>query len=223
MIDREQVDEHVAELKRQLDACRSVMAWVQAWNSHAGRFFSTNFSEPANCFGRQHNDMTIEALSHMQRSLFANFGAANVTEYLRRVLKERFGMDDTVPDGFFYFPTELGGLGLKNPFINAFATYKETFPDPSDRIERGFEEEPDANDAAKERWDTGATQRSQRRKSNSLSEESFMSFEEYIMYCEECSEPLCRAYLDLLNCPAEGCAQMYTEMNVVLRASEYSR
>ena len=228
IIDRAQVDEHVAELKRQLGACQSVMAWVQAWNSYAGRFFNTNFAEPANCFGRQHNDMIIETFSHMQRSLFADSGAANVTEYLRSVLSERFGMDDSVPDGFFYFPVELGGLGLRNPFINAFATYRQSFRDPGDRIERGFEEEREAYDAAKERWDVGDTRRSKRHKrreqnpvlsKDTKAEEPFMSFDEYTMYREENSEPLRNAYVDLLDFPREERVQISSEMTKALRLS----
>jgi hypothetical protein len=228
IIDRAQVDEHVAELKRQLDACLSVMGWVQAWNSYAARFFTTNFAEPANCFGRQHNDMIIETFSHIQCSLFAGSGAANVTEYLRGVLKERFGMDDSVPDGFFYFPMELGGLGLRNPFINAFATYKHSLRNPGERIERAFEEEREAFDAAKGRWDRGDTQHSKSHKStdqntasstNTKGEESFMSFDEYSMYREENSEPLHNAYVDLLDCPPEERVQISPEMAKALRMS----
>ncbi|KAJ4310522.1 hypothetical protein N0V94_008409 [Neodidymelliopsis sp. IMI 364377] len=226
-IDRAQVDKHVAELKRQLAACRSVMAWVQAWNTYVGQFFNTNFAEPANCFGRQHNDMIIETLSHIQRSLFSESGALNVTEYLRGILKERFGMDDTVPDGFFYFPVELGGLGLRNPFINAFTTYKQSFCVPGDRIERGFEEERDAYDAAKKLWDAGDTLHSKSHKStlrdtvsgtNAEAEEPFMSIDEYIMYREESSEPLRRAYVELLGQPLEERVEISSEMLLAMRS-----
>ncbi|KAJ4361603.1 hypothetical protein N0V95_001764 [Ascochyta clinopodiicola] len=227
-IDRAQVDEHVRELKRQLGTCNSVMAWVQAWNSYASHFFATNFAEPANCFGRQHNDMIIKTLSHIQRSCFAGSGSTNVTEYLRRVLCERFGMDDTVPDGFFYFPMELGGLGLSNPFINAFATYKQSLQNPGDRIERGFEEERDAHDAAKKSWDAGYPQRPKSHAPTNLSiaasadietEQPFMDFDEYTMYREETSEPLRNAYVDLLDCPMEEKVQTNAEMMQALRLS----
>jgi hypothetical protein len=228
IIDRTQVDEHIAELKRQLDACRSVMAWVQAWNSYAGRFFNTNFAEPANCFGRQHNDMIIETFSHIQRSLFAGSGAANVTEYLRGVIQERFEMADDIPDGFFYFPVELGGLGLNNPSIKAFATYKRSFRDPGERIDRGFEEERDAYDAAKERWDAGDVRPAKRLKTeyhntapgtDTDAEDQFMSFEEYTEFREESSEPLLYAYTNLLECPPEERVQTNSEMLTALRMS----
>jgi hypothetical protein len=227
-IDRAQVDEHVIELKRQLDACHSVMAWVQAWNSYAGRFFRTNFAEPANCFGRQHNDMIIQTLGHIQSSLFAGSGVKNVTEHLRGVIRGRFGIDGAVPDGFFYFPLELGGLGLQNPFINAYGTYQNSLRDPGRRIERAFEEEREAYDAAKELWDKGDTPRSKRYRAgdgepgsdaSAKATEAFMSFEEYSAFREETSGPLCSAYIDLLQTPLEDRVQMTSEMTSALRMS----
>ncbi|KAJ4355427.1 uncharacterized protein N0V89_003443 [Didymosphaeria variabile] len=212
VIDRTQVDEHIEELRRQLGACQSVMAWVQAWNSYVSRFFSTHFGQPANCFGRQHNDMIIETYEHIQRSLFKDAGTANVTEYLRGMLKERFGTDDSVPDGFFYFPYELGGLGLRNPLINAFATYRRSFRDSAERIDRAFELEKAEYDDLKERWDSG-DHRPKRTKYSPLpqdeagtdtdADEPFMSFEEYTRYREETSSYLRDAYANLQECPPE--------------------
>jgi hypothetical protein len=229
IIDREQVDKHVVELRRQLDACRSVMAWVQAWNSYAAHFFNTNFAEPANCFGRQHNDMIIETFSHIQRGLFADSGTANVTEYLRSVIKERFGTADTVPDAFFYFPVEFGGLGLRNPSINAFATYKRSFRNPGERIDRAFELERDTYDAAKERWDTGDVRPSRRLRlavqgdamngTDTDADEPFLSFEEYTEFCEETSQHHLDAYTNLLECPPEERMQTNPEMMEALRMS----
>ncbi|KAK3059283.1 hypothetical protein LTS18_011225, partial [Coniosporium uncinatum] len=74
LIDEDQVDEHVEELRRQLSACRSVFAWVQAFNSYSAQFFSNNFGKPANCFGREHVQMVIETHHRIQRSLFEDGG-----------------------------------------------------------------------------------------------------------------------------------------------------
>ncbi|KAK7192219.1 hypothetical protein DPSP01_010223 [Paraphaeosphaeria sporulosa] len=212
VIDRAQVDEHIEELRRQLGACRSVMAWVQAWNSYVTRFFSTHFGRPANCFGRQHNDMIIETYEHIQRSLFKDAGTMNVTDYLRGMLKERFDTDDSVPDGFFYFPYELGGLGLRNPLINAFATYRTSFRDSTERIDRAFELEKADYDGLKERWESGEN-RPKHSKHSPLpkdgsgtdmeADEPFMSFEEYTRYREETSVHLRNAYENLQQCPPE--------------------
>lgn len=127
VIDQKQVDAHIDELQRQLSACKSVLAWVQAWNGYFARFFSNNFVKPAMCFGRDHIDMVISTLSRIESTVFSKIdpqrggrggrgGSTGVMDYLRRVIAERFNMRD-LPDGFFYFPVELGGLELRNPFI----------------------------------------------------------------------------------------------------------
>jgi hypothetical protein len=205
VIDRAQVDEHIEELRRQLGACQSVMAWVQAWNSYVSRFFSTHFGQPANCFGRQHNDMIIDTYEHIQRSLFRDAGTANVTDYLRGMLAARFGTDASVPDGFFYFPHELGGLGLRNPLIAAFATYRRSFRDAAERIDRAFELERAAYDALKDRWDAGEHRPTAPAYAGAAADadEPFMSFEEYTRYLEETSVPLRHAYDNLQDCPPE--------------------
>jgi hypothetical protein len=213
------VNKHIAELRRQLDACKSIMAWVQAWNSYVGRFFNTNLGEPANCFGRQHNDMIIATFSHIQRTLFAESGTSNVTEYIRGVLKERFGVSGTIPDGFLYFPVELGGIGLTNPFINAFATYQRSLRDPGERIDRAFEEEREAYEYAKERWDLGDVQRQKEVFAVDVGEEPFMSFDEYTKFREDSSEPLRQAYTDLLDCPLDERLESNLVMLKALRES----
>lgn len=226
VIDRAQVDEHIEELRRQLAACRSIMAWVQAWNSYMSRFFSTNFGRPANCFGRQHNDMIIETYEHIQRSLFHGTNTTNVTDYLRRMLKEKFGTDDSVPDGFFYFPFETGGLGLQNPLVNAFATYRKSFRDPGQRIDRASEDEQTDYDNLKESWDSG-DYRPKRNNHSPLpkdesetdaeGDEPFMSFEEFTRYREETSAHLRDAYSNLQECPPEEQVETPPEILAALR------
>ncbi|KAJ5771338.1 uncharacterized protein N7511_003389 [Penicillium nucicola] len=127
-IDQAQVDEHIEELSRQLTSCKSVFAWVQAWNAYFGRFFANNFAKPAVCFGRDHIDMAISTLGRIERTLFENGvgeidargKTTGVTDYLRQVISDRFGVK-SLPDGFFYYPPELGGLGLLNPSIKLLA------------------------------------------------------------------------------------------------------
>ncbi|KAF2130307.1 hypothetical protein P153DRAFT_215494 [Dothidotthia symphoricarpi CBS 119687] len=225
VIDRGEVDKHIEELRRQLGACRSVMAWVQAWNSYVSRFFSNNFGQPANCLGRQHNDMIINTFEHIQRSLFAGEGTASVTDNLRGMLQKRFGTDDSVPDGFFYFPTELGGLGLRNPFINAFTTYTHSSSNPSERIDRAFEQEQEEYDLLKEKWDSGehkprgmeyAPLAREDTGTDTEGDEPFMSFDEYTRYREEVSTHLRDAYTGLLDCPLEECVASSTDLLIEL-------
>lgn len=120
-IDLDQVSQHVRQLKKQLTSCRSVLEWIRTWNSCIGRFFNHMFGEPAPCFGVEHVDSMLRAYQSMQESLF---GSANigVVQHIKAMLQERFSFDsDDIPDAFIVLPEELGGLGVRNPFIAALA------------------------------------------------------------------------------------------------------
>jgi len=205
VVDHTKIDEHIEELRRQLGACRSVMAWIQAWNTYVNRFFCTNLGQPANCFARQHNDLIIATFQHIQQKLFAETETANVTDHLRSMLKDRFSTDETIPDGFFYFPEQLGGLGLRNPLVTAFATYKSSPRQAGEAIDHAFDEEKEAYDRFKESWEAGDCQsfRGTRASPPISAEEPFMSFEEFVRYREEVSAPLMDAYKTLLQTPED--------------------
>jgi hypothetical protein len=42
-IDQGMIDEHIDELQKQLKDKKSIFAWIQVWNSFAGRFFTSKF------------------------------------------------------------------------------------------------------------------------------------------------------------------------------------
>ncbi|KAL3458303.1 hypothetical protein BJX64DRAFT_226729 [Aspergillus heterothallicus] len=128
VIDQKQVDAHVRQLKSQLEKCDSVMAWIRTWNSCIGRFFKNTFGQPAMCFGQRHVDMILAAYKAMQDSLFGD-GAGTVTQHLRNMIEVRFGVSN-IPDALFYYPEELGGLGLRNPAISPFLVRNSLEPSP---------------------------------------------------------------------------------------------
>lgn len=209
IIEKEQVAGHVDELRRQLSACSSVFGWVQAWNSYVDKFFGINFGQAANCMGRQHVEMVIETFEQIQRQLFAGHStdntSDNVTEYLRRIISQRFGVVD-VPDGFFYFPVEVGGLQLRNPFVPLFGIHKRSFRSSVERIERAFEEEEEAYRKAKERFDSGEyTPRysASYELVDIKDQKNFLDFDEYTRFREETSTPLQQAYENLMQIPPE--------------------
>lgn len=125
-IDLEQVSQHVAQLKKQLASCGSILEWIRTWNSCTGRFFSRAFGEPAPCFGVEHVESILKTHQTIQESLF---GSPNVrvVQYVRSMLKERFGTDD-IPDAFIVLPEELGGLAVRNPFIPALVARNRIRP-----------------------------------------------------------------------------------------------
>lgn len=206
VIDQTQVDQHIEELSRQLSSCQSVFAWVQAWNSYFGRFFTNNFGKPAVCFGRDHIDMAISTLKRIEQTLFNKSGdtslashASGAAEHLRTVIADRFGARD-LPDGFFYYPIELGGLGLLNPFIRLLAMRENIKTTPQKLLHKAALEQEVEYEAAKEKFEKNGGNDSAL--AHNVPKE-FMSFEEYKRYPETFSAPLMRAYERLREVPEE--------------------
>ncbi|KAK2801455.1 hypothetical protein FQN51_005349 [Onygenales sp. PD_10] len=225
IIDQAQVDEHIKELRHQLGACKSVFSWIQAWNTYMARFFSNNFGKPARCFGREHIEMVISTLQRIEHELFTSqdnsspnaHQITNVTDYLRHIIARRFNMHD-LPDGFFYFPVELGGLDLRNPLIPSLAMREDMKITPERILEKAFIADEKLYVAAKELFEKKGPNRRftdadysirlrhgpSATPSRSNSDPSaFMSLEEYNKYIEITSSKLEDAYSRLLSCPAE--------------------
>lgn len=156
VIDQKLVQSHITQLGTQLASCDSILSWVQTWNSCIGRFFSHVFGEPAFCLGIKHLDSILETYKQMQITLFSNTettspsGGSDTTEagdvatYLREKIKERFGVSD-VPRAFIFLPEQLGGLGVRNPFI-PMLVLRETMVEsgqPEEMVQEWLEEEED--------------------------------------------------------------------------------
>ena len=216
VIDKAQVEDHIRELRRQLSACDSVLGWVHAWNSYVNRFFGVNFGQAAYCMGGQHVDMVIETLGYVQRRIFegekkedeeeedATIRADTVAEHLRQMIRDRFGVEH-VPDGFLYFPVELGGLDLRNPLIQLFAMREEFLRSPTERVDGALEEDEIKYHLARKRSLDGDHGDSYALRFGRADEDGndFMSLEEYTRFREETSLPLEQAYRNLMKVPPE--------------------
>lgn len=138
IIDVDMVDEHIEDLRSQLEEKKSsVFSWIQAWNTYAGTFFKSNFGKPANCFGREHVDMMLSTMTRIQTRIFSD---SNVVDFLKSTLQERFGISN-IPDGYLYFPTGLGGLELQNPFIGILQVRDAVFENPASALDDFIEAE----------------------------------------------------------------------------------
>jgi DNA-binding transcriptional MerR regulator len=213
-VDEAKVHKHIKEIDRQLRACDSVLAWVQAWNSYACYFMSANLGHPAECFGTAHIDATLKIFSSIQEELFGR--GSNAHEHLRAMIADskrslcdpNFDPND-IPDAFFYFPLSVGGLELQNPFVRLSAMRPDFPQDPHRLIQQAFEKDEESYAAAKKRYEDGDWRPPQTSRGNTYipaQEEEFFSLEEYTRFREECSSHLALAYDDLLE---------VTEMNHV--------
>jgi hypothetical protein len=207
-IDEKMVDTHIEELRKQLQGkSKSVIGWIQAWNTYAATFFSSNFGKPANCFGREHVDKMLTTHRRIQESIFEG---GNVVQFLRKMIEERFEVK-SIPDGFLFFPVELGGLDLKSPFIGLLQIRESIKEDPYNFVEEFEEQEREDYANAKATFDRGEV-RGMRYSSDDPNfvpqdPNTFFPFTEFVRYREEYSPigkaDLTRVYHDLLKRPVE--------------------
>ncbi|KAL8785823.1 MAG: hypothetical protein Q9213_003130 [Squamulea squamosa] len=151
LIDQSDVDRHSQQLKRQLNASKSVFSFIQIWNSCVGRFFKRAFGQPANCFGRDHVNMILDTHKRVQEQLFGEDCSAgkSVTDHLRNIIAERFDVHD-IPDAFLYLPEELGGLALCNPFVPFLVVRDQLIKSSVEPMEHFFEVEKEQYKNAQE-------------------------------------------------------------------------
>ncbi|KAL4804685.1 hypothetical protein BDV18DRAFT_166016 [Aspergillus unguis] len=208
LIDQAQVAAHVKQLKTQLDSCNSIMQWIRTWNSCIGRFFKNTFGQPATCFGQEHVDMILNTYKDMQQTLFGN---KTVTEHLREMIQSRFGSID-IPDAFFYYPEELGGLGLRNPAIAPFLVRNSLHTSPIQHIEIFLATEKQRYKDAKKDFDelsqtarisrfARANNGRERRFVSPSERDTFMSFDEWSRFRWSHSFAFQRLYLVLQEVP----------------------
>lgn len=182
VIDEGMVDKHINELQHQLANKDSIFAWIQAWNTYANTFFTTNFGKPAYCYGQAHIDMILSNLARIQTKVF---GSQSVVQSIKSRLKERFGIDE-VPDGYIFFPTELGGLEVMSPFVGMLQIRDSVPKDPEKLLDEFEESEQEQYHIAKMRYEKGQVKRYALDSPNWKPEdESFFSFDEFAKYHEE--------------------------------------
>ncbi|KAI9163662.1 putative ubiquitin-protein ligase [Paramyrothecium foliicola] len=235
-IDQDQVQTHVKQLKKQLQGCKSILEWVQTWNSCIGRFFGHTFGEPAFCFGVDHVDAILKTYRWMQEFLFADDAISTgsnlgVVNHIKRMIKQRFGVTD-IPDAFIYLPEDLGGLGLRNPFISILVLREDLERcSPSNIIQQFLDDEAAAYKLFKKSFDGFASvdARIARAMSMTLSErmlrevlspnelDEFFSVEEYRKGRETNSAAFLQAYQTLHKVPKANTPVLDPDIQNVVR------
>jgi hypothetical protein len=213
-IDQSSITTHIGELRHQLQGKKCVFSWIQAWNTYAATFFTNNFGKPANCFGKVHVNKMLETHERIHRAIFASedgLKGGSVVGYLKIVLEERFGVKNA-PDGFLFFPLELGGLDLRSPFVSLMQIRDSVLTSPADLLDDFEEAEQAAYRTAKRIFEKGdiADQRDMLDDPDWMpakDEHVFMPFDEFIRYREEflCyfDNELVGVYNKLLQRPSE--------------------
>ncbi|KAM0331321.1 hypothetical protein ACHAQA_002991 [Verticillium albo-atrum] len=198
-IDQDMVDKHIDELQKQLKGKnKSVFAFIQTWNTYADTFFSTNFGRAANCYGVEHVDDMLRTHQRIQNEIFSAFatsvnetGTSSVAEHLKKTIENRFGITD-IPDGYLFFPVEMGGLDLKSPFVTLLQIRDSFTESPSALLERFHKSERDAYEIVKERFLSGGLNHLRYslnepdwKPESREEQENFMTFAQYTRFREE--------------------------------------
>jgi len=136
-------------------------------------------------------DQILATHQRIHRTLFPEDGS--VVAYLKRLLKQRFDIDD-VPDGFLFFPIELGGLGLQSPFVGPLQIRDSVIENPANLLDEFERAERDHYRMMKEKFEKGELdeERSTLGDPNwqpAKDKDTFMSFQEYTKYREELEYP----------------------------------
>lgn len=130
-IDQEEVNLHIAELRRQLDSTKSVLGWVNTYNKYMAFMLRGFGGRPARCFGKAHVTDIIDSLNRMQHELFPD-KTKGAMDYLRDTIDKRFNVRD-LPEGLIYLPIDKGGLGLRNPLLELLSLKRdENWEDDAD-------------------------------------------------------------------------------------------
>lgn len=188
MIDQNTVDQHIDELRRQLDGTTSVLNWIKVYNSYI-RYLVNNFGDLSPNLSYYHLDDIADTLTRINEKLFNEYSPVN---YLRKVLAERYNANDLV-QGWFFQPAESGGLDLCDVriFLQLIKTDK-TLKDREDR-RNGIKLELDPFDNAAEQdreiydnlYEEFFRKRDSRSKEKfSVKKEDFPSFE-FFLNCRE--------------------------------------
>jgi len=144
---------------------------------------------------------------HIQESIF---NGGNVVQHLKQTITERFSVSE-IPDGFLFFPVELGGLDLKSPFVDLLQIRESVQENPYDLVYSFEEKEHEDYLASKDRFDRGVN-RKQRQNLDDPDfvpedKDTFISFDEFSRYREAFysvgQASLRKTYLELLKRPTE--------------------
>ncbi|KAI1171649.1 hypothetical protein F4777DRAFT_591057 [Nemania sp. FL0916] len=194
VLDKDQIDNHVAQLQKQLAACNNILDWVKTWNSCIRRFFSHTLGEPAYCFGLKHVDSVLQTHQRIQEVLFKAASGptegeepspatqGSIVEYLKTKIKERFVDDEK--ELYDRYRRQNGKLGSPEARLSRLRIlYQDDLWFEFSRLILETELGPAANN-------------------------DFFSFEEFTRHRESTSFLLNRAYSRLLKVPSQKGAKL---------------
>jgi hypothetical protein len=138
------------------------------------------------------------------------FPSSSIVQYIKDMIEERFSVK-SVPDGFLFFPVELGGLDLKSPFVDLLQIRESVQENPFSLLDKYEEIELEDYTTLKRKFDKAGI-RNGRRKGDNVNwkpedPDTFISYDEFIKYREVFASigkaNMLTTYAELLKRPRE--------------------
>jgi hypothetical protein len=138
------------------------------------------------------------------------FPGSSIVQHIKDMIEERFSVK-SVPDGFLFFPVELGGLDLKSPFVDLLQIRESVKANPYALLDEYEAIERDDYDTFKRKFDQGGIRPGRRNGEDAnwkpKDSDTFLSFDEFIKYREVFASigkaNLLNTYKELLKRPRE--------------------
>lgn len=138
------------------------------------------------------------------------FPGGSVVEQVKKMIEDRFSVT-AIPEGFLFFPVELGGLDLKSPFVNLLQIRESIQDNPNEFLNELEEKERDDYTAAQRRFEKGNIKSTRNTDEDPswkpVDPDVFFSFAEFVKYREEFSSTgkasVRNTYSKLLKRPTE--------------------
>jgi hypothetical protein len=136
------VTAYAQRTKTNLEACATVLEWVNVWNSTVGTYAAHLFGPLADVLGKRHLEAVRASYNRINSIIFEG---SDLTTHVKTLLnphvKGHLRDSPLALEAFIYLPQAYGGMGVKNhPFI-AFSLAHGISENPHVEIEKYLAEE----------------------------------------------------------------------------------
>ncbi|POM76553.1 Hypothetical protein PHPALM_6194 [Phytophthora palmivora] len=125
-IRQDEVEAFATEMADRLAAATSTFGWINVYNKYMF-FFLRNFGKPSAIFGLSHMEEALSTLRRVHTLVFPKTNG-DALGYLREhIMRGRHGQAPSMPAAWAYWPLNVGGLGLCNPFLAIWDVQKSLY------------------------------------------------------------------------------------------------
>lgn len=143
-IDEAKLISHAHWIKKQLNACTTILDWVRIWNREVGTYAAHLFGPLADAFGKPHLDAVKSAHNRIYDVVL---GGRDLTTYVKGLLQTHFphveNNTSLAIEAIIYLPQAYGGLGVQDPFVTL--GFAQDIAEDSNTMIEAYKKEEDAH------------------------------------------------------------------------------